>query len=85
MTISESFTPPVLPVATTARTWSWLTNDLRRRRRATVAAILVGLVAAAVATVPIYLLGTLVDRVSDGDAVATIRDALSPLRSCSFS
>lgn len=72
MTISESFTPPVLPVATTARTWSWLTNDLRRRRRATVAAILVGLAAAAVATVPIYLLGTLVDRVSDGDAVASL-------------
>ena len=72
MTISESFTPPVLPVATTARTWSWLTNDLRRRRRATVVAILVGLVAAAVATVPIYLLGTLVDRVSDGDAVASL-------------
>jgi len=72
VTISESFTPPVLPVATTARTWSWLTNDLRRRRRATVAAILVGLVAAAVATVPIYLLGTLVDRVSDGDAVASL-------------
>jgi len=72
VTISESFTPPVLPVATTARTWSWLTNDLRRRRRATVVAILVGLVAAAVATVPIYLLGTLVDRVSDGDAVASL-------------
>jgi ATP-binding cassette subfamily C protein len=72
VTISESFTPPVLPVATTARTWSWLTNDLRRRRRATVAAILVGLAAAAVATVPIYLLGTLVDRVSDGDAVASL-------------
>ena len=72
MTISESFTPPVLPVATSARTWSWLTNDLRRRRRATVAAMLVGLVAAAVATVPIYLLGTLVDRVSDGDAVASL-------------
>lgn len=72
MTISESFTPPVLPVATGARTWSWLTNDLRRRRGATVAAILVGLLAAAVATVPIYLLGTLVDRVSDGDAVASL-------------
>jgi ATP-binding cassette subfamily C protein len=72
VTISESFTPPVLPVATTARTWSWLTNDLRRRRRATIAAILVGLAAAAVATVPIYLLGTLVDRVSNGDAVASL-------------
>jgi ATP-binding cassette subfamily C protein len=72
MTISESFTPPVLPVATTARTWSWLTDDLRRRRRASAAAMLVGLAAAAVATVPIYLLGILVDRVSDGDAVASL-------------
>ena len=33
VTISESITPPVLPVATTAPTWAWLTNDLRRRRR----------------------------------------------------
>ena len=72
MTISESFTAPVLPVATTARTWSWLTGDLRRRRAATVAVVLVGLVAAALTTVPIYLLGTLVDRVSAGDTVGSL-------------
>ena len=69
MTISESIAPPVLPVATTARTWAWLTNDLRRRRAGTAAAVLVGLAAAGMATVPIYLLGTLVDRVSAGDGV----------------
>jgi ATP-binding cassette subfamily C protein len=72
VTISESITPPVLPVATTARTWSWLTNDLRRRRAGAAGAALVGLGAAGVATVPIYLLGTLVDRVSDGDTVDSL-------------
>lgn len=70
MTISESTTPPVLPVATTARTWSWLVADMRRRRGGFAVAILVGLAAAALATVPIYLLGTLVDRVSAGDGVS---------------
>jgi ATP-binding cassette subfamily C protein len=70
VTISESITPPVLPVATHARTWAWLTNDLRRRRGGTAVAVLVGLAAAGMATVPIYLLGTLVDRVSEGETVA---------------
>ncbi|WP_123024971.1 ABC transporter ATP-binding protein [Mycolicibacterium stellerae] len=69
MTISESITPPVLPVATPSRSWAWLTNDLRRRRGGTAVAVLVGLAAAGMATVPIYLLGTLVDRVSDGGTV----------------
>jgi ATP-binding cassette subfamily C protein len=72
MTISESTTPPVLPVATVGRTWTWLTGDLRRRRAGTALAILVGLVAAGLATVPIYLLGTLVDRVSEGDPVGSL-------------
>lgn len=72
MTISESFTPPVLPVASTRRTWSWLTHDLRSRRGATVVAVLIGLAAAAVATVPIYLLGSLVDRVSARDTVGSL-------------
>ena len=57
VTISESITPPVLPVATSSHTWAWLTSDLRHRRGGTAAAILVGLAAAAVSTVPIYLLG----------------------------
>lgn len=74
MTISESTTPPVLPVATTARTWSWLVADMRRRRGGFAVAILVGLAAAGLATVPIYLLGTLVDRVSDGDGVSGLVD-----------
>lgn len=70
MTISESTTPPVLPVASSARTWSWLVADMRSRRGGFAVAVLVGLVAAALATVPIYLLGTLVDRVSEGADVS---------------
>ncbi|MBS1695715.1 MAG: ABC transporter ATP-binding protein [Actinobacteria bacterium] len=72
MTISESITAPVLPVATPARTWLWLTAELRRRRGATAATVIVGLAVAAAATVPIYLLGTLVDRVSDGSPVGSL-------------
>ena len=66
MTISESVTPPVLPVASMRRTWSWLTADLRSRRAQTALTVLVGLAAAGAATVPIYLLGSLVDRVEAG-------------------
>ena len=72
MTISESITPPVLPVATMSRTWSWLLGELRTRRGPTVATVLVGLAAAAAATVPIYLLGTLVDRVDGGDPAGSL-------------
>ncbi len=72
MTISASITPPVLPVASLGRTWSWLTTDLRRRRSATAVAILIGLAAAGFATVPIYLLGSLVDRVSEGDTAGSL-------------
>ena len=69
MTISASTTPAVLPVATRSRTWSWLVGEMRRRRGYSTMTILIGLVAAAIATVPIYLLGSLVDRVSAGDSV----------------
>ena len=72
MTISSSTTAPVLPVASLGRTWSWLTTDLRRRRSATSIAILVGLAAAGLATVPIYLLGSLVDRVGEGDTAGSL-------------
>jgi ATP-binding cassette subfamily C protein len=65
MPVGESITAPVLPVATARRSLTWLVADLRRRRGPAVCAVLVGVAAAAVATVPIYLLGTLVDRVRD--------------------
>lgn len=72
MTISESTTPPVLPVATMARSWSWLVSDLRGRRTQTTVTVLAGLAAAGAATVPIYLLGTLVDSVDDGTSMSRL-------------
>jgi ATP-binding cassette subfamily C protein len=72
MTVGESITAPVLPVATARRTGSWLTADLRRRRTGVAAAALVGLGAATASTVPIYLLGSLVDRVRDGDTAGSL-------------
>lgn len=66
MSVGESITPPVLPVASASRTWAWLRAQLRGRRGAGAATIVIGLTAAAAATVPVYLLGTLVDRVRDG-------------------
>jgi ATP-binding cassette, subfamily C, bacterial len=72
VTISESTTPPVLPVATMSRSWSWLLGEMRARRTPTVATVLVGLAAAGAATVPIYLLGTLVDRVDGGSPAGTL-------------
>lgn len=64
--------PTVLPVATARRSSRWLLDDLRRRRAGTVAAVIVGLGAAGAATVPIYLLGTLVDRVRAGDPAGSL-------------
>ncbi|MBI5337283.1 MAG: ABC transporter ATP-binding protein [Mycolicibacterium rufum] len=72
MTISQSSTPPVLPVATMARTGSWLLGEIRRRRLPSAVTILVGLAAAAASTVPIYLLGTLVDRVDAGSSARSL-------------
>jgi len=72
VTISSSITPPVLPVATMSRSWSWLVDDLRSRRAPSIATVLVGLAAAGAATVPIYLLGTLVDRVDGGSSAGSL-------------
>lgn len=72
MTIRTSTTPPVLPVASMRRTWRWLTGEARRRRMASATALVVGLAAAAAATVPIYLLGSLVDRVDDGRSAGLV-------------
>ncbi|WP_273735732.1 ABC transporter ATP-binding protein [Mycolicibacterium septicum] len=72
MTISESITPPVLPVASAARSRRWLAAELRTRPARTSAACAIGLAAAAVATVPVYLLGTLVDRIRDGATVGSL-------------
>ncbi|MET0897159.1 MAG: ABC transporter ATP-binding protein [Mycobacterium sp.] len=70
--MSEFTTAPVLPIATAGRTGAWLSSDLRRRGRAVAAAVVVGMAAAAASTVPIYLLGALVDRVRDGDTAGSL-------------
>lgn len=67
MISDEPITPPVLPVATTKRSVGWLLADLHRRRGQLPAVIGVGLAAAGAAVLPIYLLGTLVDRADQGD------------------
>lgn len=67
MISDEPITPPVLPVATAKRSAGWLLADLRRRRAQLPAVIVVGLAAAGAAVLPIYLLGTLVDRADQGD------------------
>ncbi|MEH3139785.1 MAG: ABC transporter ATP-binding protein [Mycobacterium kyogaense] len=72
MTISTSTTTPVLPVASMRRTWTWLAGEARRRKAASAAALAVGLAAAAAATVPIYLLGSLVDRVDQGRSTGLV-------------
>ncbi|AKS31660.1 ABC transporter ATP-binding protein [Mycolicibacterium goodii] len=66
MISDEPITPPVLPVATARRARAWLVADLRRRRTALAAVVVVGLTAAGASVVPIYLLGMLVDRVEQG-------------------
>lgn len=72
MISDEPITPPVLPVATGGRAVSWLASALRSRARGAAATVLVGLVAAAASILPIYLLGTLVDRVRDGGPASGI-------------
>lgn len=67
MISDEPITPPVLPVATARRSGAWLMTDLRRRRTPLAAVVVAGLAAAGASVVPIYLLGTLVDRVQRGD------------------
>ncbi|MEW5810318.1 MAG: ABC transporter ATP-binding protein [Actinomycetota bacterium] len=54
------------------RTWGWLVSEARRRRAASTAALVVGLAAAAASTVPIYLLGSLVDRIDDGRSAGLV-------------
>lgn len=68
MTVTSSTTQLGLPVATTYRTGTWLIRDLRGRCVTTTCVILFSLVTAAVSTLPVYLVGLLVDRVRDGDS-----------------
>lgn len=69
MSIPES---GLLPVAPASDSWRWLGHELGRRKGLTALTLLVGLVAAAAAVVPVYVFGVLVDRVREGAPVSTI-------------
>ncbi|MFH5207656.1 ABC transporter ATP-binding protein [Antrihabitans sp. NCIMB 15449] len=62
----------LLPIADSARTWNWLRRALIHRRRDVSFTLAVGLVGAAMSVVPIYVLGALVDRVTDGEPTSAI-------------
>ncbi|BBZ26138.1 ABC transporter permease [Mycolicibacterium madagascariense] len=57
--------PEILPVATGRQTWAWLRGELRSRPWSVVSTGVVGLTAAAMAVLPVYVLGVLVDRIID--------------------
>ncbi|MGU3291582.1 ABC transporter ATP-binding protein [Williamsia sp. M5A3_1d] len=63
---------PILPVSPSRRTFAWMRADLARRPGTVILTLLVGVIAAAAAVIPIRLLGTLVDRVRDGAEAADI-------------
>ena len=62
----------ILPVATGRETWTWLRRELRGRLGALSATTLVGILAAAAAVLPVYVLGVLVDRIIDGSPSSVI-------------
>lgn len=64
--------PDILPVATARRTRQWLWHELRSRSGSVIVTVTVGLIAAATAVVPVYVLGVLVDRIIDGAPVSVI-------------
>jgi len=57
--------PVILPVATGRETWTWLRRELRARWGSVVLTVVVGLLAAAMSVLPVYVLGILVDRIID--------------------
>ena len=58
--------PVILPVATGRQTWTWLRRELRDRRGSVLLTLVVGVLAAAMSVLPVYVLGVLVDRIVDG-------------------
>lgn len=55
----------ILPVATGRQTWIWLRRELRSRAGSVALTGVVGVTAAAMAVLPVYVLGVLVDRIID--------------------
>jgi ATP-binding cassette subfamily C protein len=64
--------PTILPVAGGRETWTWLRRELRSRSGSVAWVVIAGLIAAATAVLPVYVLGVLVDRIIDGSPVSVI-------------
>lgn len=64
--------PTILPVAGGRETWAWLRRELRSRSGSVAWVVIAGLIAAATAVLPVYVLGVLVDRIIDGSPVSVI-------------
>lgn len=62
----------LLPIASASESWRWLRGELGRRKGLATLTLLVGLIAAAAAVVPVYVFGVLVDRVREGAPASTI-------------
>ncbi len=65
-------TATILPVSTGRETWRWLRRELRSRSGALTGTVLVGVLAAGAAVLPVYVLGVLVDRIIDGSPSSVI-------------
>jgi ATP-binding cassette subfamily C protein len=64
--------PTILPVAGGRETWAWLRRELRSRSGSVAWVVIAGLIAAATAVLPVYVLGVLVDRIIDGSPASVI-------------
>ncbi|MEU7905177.1 ABC transporter ATP-binding protein [Actinoplanes sp. NPDC049118] len=62
----------ILPIATPRQTRAWLWAELRGRPGEVIGTLLVGILAAAAAILPVYALGVLVDRVRAGAGTSAI-------------
>lgn len=62
----------LLPIATGKRSWAYLADELKGRRRIGLLTLAISAVAAAMSLVPVYVFGVLVDRVTDGAPTSTI-------------
>ncbi|MCV7419609.1 ABC transporter ATP-binding protein [Mycobacterium yunnanensis] len=62
----------ILPVATGRETVGWLRREMRHRAGAVLLTLVVGVIAAAAAVLPVYVLGVLVDRIVDGSPPSVI-------------
>lgn len=65
----------ILPVASAGQGWAWLARSCRARAGGVTAALVVGLVGAVAAVVPVWMLGVLVDKVVAGAGTG----ALAPI------